>query len=292
MASIDVSDLRADCSRCSGLCCVAPSFTASADFAFDKPAGRPCRHLGADTHCGIHRDLRPRGMPGCAVFDCFGAGQRLTQVTFAGRDWRDGPEVAEPMFAVFPVLRQLHEMLWYMTEAAARPEAAALHAEVGRTRAQTAALAAGSARELEALDVHWYRREVGELLGRVSEAVRSGWPGPQHRGDLVGADLRGADLRGAALRGAYLIQADLRGADLRDADLLGADLRGADLRSADLRGSLFLTQPQLDAASGDATTGLTEGDGAAAPTLLRPGHWIRTDATGLRLRVHPEPSSG
>ena len=38
-------DLTADCSRCAGLCCVLPAFAASADFAVDKPAGTPCRHL-------------------------------------------------------------------------------------------------------------------------------------------------------------------------------------------------------------------------------------------------------
>jgi hypothetical protein len=31
--------LRADCERCFGLCCVAPAFAASADFAIDKDAG-------------------------------------------------------------------------------------------------------------------------------------------------------------------------------------------------------------------------------------------------------------
>ena len=50
--------LRADCSRCTGLCCVAPAFAASADFALDKPAGRACPHLQGDSRCGIHADLR------------------------------------------------------------------------------------------------------------------------------------------------------------------------------------------------------------------------------------------
>ena len=40
-----VVELRADCSRCVGLCCVAPAFARSADFAVDKPAGTPCTNL-------------------------------------------------------------------------------------------------------------------------------------------------------------------------------------------------------------------------------------------------------
>ena len=50
--------LRADCSRCAGLCCVAPAFAASADFAIDKPAGHACPHLRDDALCGIHAELR------------------------------------------------------------------------------------------------------------------------------------------------------------------------------------------------------------------------------------------
>ena len=83
--------LRADCSRCAGLCCVAPAFAASADFAIDKPAGVACPNLADDFRCGIHAQLRDRGFPGCTVFDCFGAGQHITQGTFGGRTWRESP---------------------------------------------------------------------------------------------------------------------------------------------------------------------------------------------------------
>ena len=48
--------LRADCSRCEALCCVAPAFAASADFAIDKPAGVPCPRLRDDLGA-LHRVL-------------------------------------------------------------------------------------------------------------------------------------------------------------------------------------------------------------------------------------------
>lgn len=88
--------LRPDCSRCAGLCCVAPAFAATADFAIDKPAGVPCPNLRDDFRCGIHARLRDRGFAGCTVFDCFGAGQQLTQVTFAGRPWRESRSSPPP----------------------------------------------------------------------------------------------------------------------------------------------------------------------------------------------------
>ncbi|MFD7446574.1 pentapeptide repeat-containing protein [Streptomyces sp. NPDC059909] len=264
------SGLQGDCGNCFGLCCVALPFSASADFAFDKPAGQPCTNLRDDFRCGIHTGLRERGFSGCTVYDCFGAGQKVSQVTFGGRSWREAPGTAREMFDVFPVMRQLHELLSYLTEALTFSAAHPLHADIRRLLDETEALTGRDAAALLAVDVPAHRAQVGELLLRVSELVRAeAKPGRRknRRGaDLLGARLAGADLHGANLRGACLIAADLTGADLRLADLLGADLRDADLRGADLTGSIFLTQPQLRQARGDARTKLPR-------ALSRPAHW-------------------
>jgi uncharacterized protein YjbI with pentapeptide repeats len=264
--------LRADCGRCFGLCCVVPAFAASADFAIDKPANTPCRHLGADARCGIHDQLRPKGFTGCTVYDCFGAGQQVAQVTFGGTDWRAAPQTAPRMFATFTVQRHLHELLWYLAEARTLAPTGALREALLAAFTAVQRLAAADADVLLALDVAAHRGEVGQLLTRTSELARAGagGPGPDHRGaDLIGARLAGADLRAASLRGAYLIGADLSGADLRWADVIGADLRGADLRGTDLREAIFLIQSQLDAACGDAATVLPS-------RLTRPARWATT----------------
>ena len=263
------AELRADCARCAALCCVAPAFARSADFAIDKPAGRACPELRADLRCGIHRDLRRRGFPGCDVFDCFGAGQQTVQVTFAGRDWRDDPQTAEGVFEAFTVLRQLHELRWYLAECLDLVAEGPLRGEVLRRQTEVEHAAAARADALLGFDATTVRRDVGELLGRVSAHARAGAPrgGPDRRGaDLVGATLRGSDLRGTSLRGAVLLGADLREADLRQADLLGADLRGADVSGARLDETLFLTQPQVQAARGDDAT-------RVPGVLTRPAHW-------------------
>ncbi|TDB89296.1 pentapeptide repeat-containing protein [Actinomadura sp. 7K534] len=262
-------DLKADCANCFGLCCVALPFAESADFAVDKDAGEPCRNLLADFRCGIHANLREKGFQGCTVFDCFGAGQKVSQGTFGGRDWRRAPEVARQMFQVFPVMRQLHELLRYLDEALALPPAEPVRGEVRRALDDVVRLTGAGPAELVDLDVAAVRERVNVLLLRVSELVRSGVPGrpKSMRGaDLIGAKLTGADLRGADLRGAYLIAADLRRADLRAADLIGADLRDADLRGADLTGAVFLTRAQLDSARGDSRT-------RVPAALGRPAHW-------------------
>ncbi|MER5511457.1 pentapeptide repeat-containing protein [Streptomyces sp. NPDC002766] len=264
------ADLHGDCANCFGLCCVALPFAASADFALDKPAGTPCPNLRDDHRCGIHARLRQEGFTGCTVYDCFGAGQQVSQITFGGQDWRTGPrERARQMFDVFPVVRQLHELLWYLTEALELPAARPVHADLRRALDQTRELAGLTSDELAGLDVGAHRQEVNVLLLRTSELVRAGVRGRKkdRRGaDLMGARLKGADLRGANLRGAYLIAADLTGADLRYADLIGADLRDADLTDADLTGAFFLTQPQLTAARGSAGTRLPG-------SVTRPAHW-------------------
>lgn len=250
-----MDELRADCGRCFALCCVAPAFSASADFAIDKPAGRACPNLRADFRCSIHSTLGQRGFRGCTVYDCFGAGQKVAQATFGGQDWRRSPAVAPRMFAAFQVMRQLHELLWYLREALALEPARRLSGELATAYASTAELTGGDADALAELDVAAHRDRVNALLQRASELVRAGLRGPNLRGaDLVGKDLRRAGLRGANLRGAYLVGADLRGADLRLADLTGADLRAADLRGADLGAALFLTRAQLDSARMDHAT--------------------------------------
>ncbi|MER6911655.1 pentapeptide repeat-containing protein [Streptomyces sp. NPDC000594] len=261
-------ELRADCASCSGLCCVALPFAASADFAVDKPAGQPCRNLDRDFRCGIHTRLRTGGFTGCAVYDCFGAGQKISRHT-SGGDWRHDRAGAAATFAALPVVRLLQELRWYLRETLAHAAARPVHDRARELLARTEELTGLDPDRLAALDTAAHRQRVGAVLQRASELVRApaGRRAKDRKGaDLLGARLRGADLRGASLRGALLIAADLTGADLRGADLLGADLRDTELSGADLTGSLFLTRPQLNAARGDRATRLS-------PGVERPAHW-------------------
>ena len=222
--------LRADCERCFALCCVVPAFSASADFAITKEAGQPCTNLTPEFRCGIHTCLREQGFRGCTVYDCFGAGQKVSQVTFGGADWREAPRTAKQMFEVFPIMRDLHELLWYLSEALTLQTTGPLHADLRLALAKTERLTYLSPDQLAQLDLESHRQVVNALLLQTSELVRAEVRNEkkQLRGaDLIGANLAGADLRGASLRGSYLIGADLRHADLRMADLTGADLDAA-----------------------------------------------------------------
>ena len=94
-------DLRSDCSNCCGLCCVAPDQLSTQDFAADKPADTPCQHLDEHNRCRIHDTRAEDGYGACQGFECFGAGQWITQHLFSGADWRDSDQTAEQMFAAY-----------------------------------------------------------------------------------------------------------------------------------------------------------------------------------------------
>jgi len=272
------SSLRPDCENCFGLCCVALYFPKSAGFPVDKKAGKPCPNLQADFRCCVHDSLDEKGLKGCLAFDCFGAGPKVAQVSFAGQDWRKDQTLARQMFAVFQIMRQLQEMLWYLTEAVRLPAASPIQEQLQSMLEDTERLTYLGPDALLKIDVAAHREAVNELLLKTSELVRAEAGSTNKtnsplqkklaRGaDLVACDLRKVDLCGANLRGALLIAADLRGAELSGTDLIGADLRDADIRGADLTTSLFLTQAQVNLAKGDSTTKLSA-------SLIHPRHWF------------------
>lgn len=257
---VEQLELRSDCSRCTGLCCVGLHLVRSADFAIDKPAGTPCPNLRTDFGCGIHARLPESGFPGCVAYDCLGAGQRVTAAVRAAHDgatWRDDPAAAREAFAALPVVTQLQELLWYLAEVLALPAAAAVHDDARQALDRTAPLADLTAADLLALDVGAVRRAVGPLVDRASALVRAAArDGRQacdgrHRDGRRGAGSPHGTARaaappdaapalrapGAGVRRRLRAGADLVGADLRRLDLTASDLRGALLLGADLRGA-------------------------------------------------------
>lgn len=265
--------LKADCENCFALCCVALPYSQSADFAMKKCGGTPCIHLKSNYRCKIHQNLRTSGFKGCTVYECYGAGQKVSQESFQGISWRDSPNIADEMFRVFPIMQQLHEMLHYLQEALNLQEARPLYNELQQIYEETEMVTHGSRASLLEFDVPAHRMIVSNLLLEVSKLVRTKVKSGKYlkrKGvttDLIGANLKRANLKGISFRGAYLIAANLRGADLRMCDFLGSDLRDADLSGANLTGSFFLTQAQVNAAKGDKMTQL--------PKLVSPPlHWL------------------
>ena len=265
--------LQADCQSCFGLCCTALNIVASSDFAINKPAGTPCPNLQDNYSCHIHSQLRETGFKGCTVFDCLGAGQQVSQVTFHGQDWRQSREHADKMFRVFPIMEQLYEMIAYVAEALSYQVDNMLYEQLIAQLKHLQQTTAQDADTLLALDMVAIRMPINALLLQTSEQIRQhSVKGKASRNlnqrgaDWMGKNLKGKDLRATDLRGSYLIAANLQDANLQGVDFIGADLRDTNLRGADLSTSLFLTQMQINAAQGDRSTKLP-------PYIKRPAHW-------------------
>ncbi|MCF6273731.1 MAG: hypothetical protein L3J37_11190 [Rhodobacteraceae bacterium] len=114
-------NLKPDCESCAALCCLALAIDSSDMFAFDKPAGEPCQHLKSDFRCGIHDRLHQAGCSGCVRYDCLGAGQRVVNEVFAGKNWQGAPALKAPMIEAFAQMRALHELALLLKTAAGLP---------------------------------------------------------------------------------------------------------------------------------------------------------------------------
>jgi hypothetical protein len=168
-------DLVADCERCAALCCTATSFDKSEDFAIDKAAGVTCPHVTDDHRCAIHADRVKRGFSGCLIYDCYGAGPRVTQA------YARAPHRSRERDDVFRILRDVHELLWQLTEAVklCPTSEANLAADLAREIEALDAVARDPGRATVAIDLHPRQlsgrallRRVGTALGGRRERVR------------------------------------------------------------------------------------------------------------------------
>ena len=269
-----ISKLKSDCNNCFGLCCVALPYGQSADFPFNKDGGEPCRNLCSNNLCSIHDKLREKGFRGCVSYECFGAGQHVSQSIYNSKDWREGDKHAEEMFALFPLVQQLNEMLWYLQQSLTLKETHSLHYKLRKIYEETVELTVKDPKEILKIDIVEHRSKVNPLLIESSKMYRGDNNKKRKKSklmkqsfDYIGANLKGLNLQGENFRGKLMIASNLSKSDLRRADFIGADLRDADLCGANLTEALFLTQSQINSAIGDIYTKIPR-------YLEKPSHWI------------------
>lgn len=260
--------LKIDCGNCCALCCAALWFSRSEGFPADKAAGNPCTLLAADFRCSVHGSLAQRGLTGCMAYDCFGAGQKTARDLFAGTDWRTAPDRANRMYAVFLKVFRLHQMLWYLAQAAGISCARPLRDEIGALISENERFTREGAERLAELEIEPHHRQVSQILQKTGKLVRAAWGTPERtkRKNYPGKNFKGARLDGRDFSMSLLIASSLQGCSLRGTNFLGADLRDADVREADFSESVFLTQGQLNAARGNRATKLP-------PELSYPAAW-------------------
>ena len=260
------ASLRIDCEKCSGLCCVALYCMKTDGFPDNKPAGVPCKHLMPDFCCDIHGQLANKKMKGCLAYDCFGAGQKVTQSSYANENWKTNPEKANEIFQVFKLVFQFHQMVWYLLEASSLVTDKRISAAVDTLIAQNIQMTALVPAEILEIDITNYQTEVNQVLKKVSHQLAADSFDKVVRKDYLGKNFKRANLNGCDFSMTLMIAANLEGCSLKGANFLGADLRDANIRNTDLSGSLFLTQMQINAAQGNAITKLPS-------NLCRPTSW-------------------
>ena len=159
------SELNADCARCAALCCVAPSFERSEDFSFSKAAGEACRYLSPSCRCTVHAERSGRGLGGCTVYDCHGAGPWVT------RAFADACLDEAARNAAFLRVRGVVELVWLLVGALALcpVRESGLRAEI---ESQLEVLE-GLAQQLIAddLDTRAHEASAHALLRRVGAAL-------------------------------------------------------------------------------------------------------------------------
>lgn len=121
----------------------------------------------------MHHLLGESGLAGCAAFDCYGAGQRVTQELFPGVSWRQDDTVAGAMFEAFDVLRRIHELRLLLRVAGG------LKLPLDRRRVRERLLASlepsggWTASTVSSFDIARHEREVREFLRGLRPCLSS-----------------------------------------------------------------------------------------------------------------------
>ena len=260
--------LSINCEECCGICCTALYYTKMDGFPEDKAAGKPCGNLRDDFKCSIHNNLVDYKLKGCMAYDCFGAGQKVTQEIYRGHDWKKNPEVADQMFQVFLIVYQLHQMLWYLIQAKTILIDNTIKIDVNNLIEQNDKMTLMGPEEIIKLDLEQYKDRVNHILKETCKAVHSEIADNNHSMDCMGKSFKKQNLDGKDFSMKLLIAANFEGCSLNRTNFLGADMRDVNLKNTDLRKSLFLTQMQMNTAIGNDNTKLPE-------YLTMPETWLQ-----------------
>lgn len=85
-------------------------------FPENKKAGKPCKKLQDNYRCKIHYELEKCNMKGCIGYDCFGAGQHVTQYIYKGETWQTSKEHSKEIFNVFVIVFRLYQIRYFLEE--------------------------------------------------------------------------------------------------------------------------------------------------------------------------------
>lgn len=249
---------KANCAKCAGLCCVALYCAKKDGFPKDKEAGIPCMYLQDNFTCEIHTDLENKQMKGCIGYDCFGAGQHVTQSIYSGKTWKETSMQAQEMFAVFSVVCQLYQIRFYLVETLSMLKKNILCEKIEELVDSNIAVCENDPQTILSFPLEGYRDAVNTIIKYACEIKQEkvqtrGKPFPK---EFLGKSFKGKDMSHVDMNGKLLIGCDFSSCTCRGALFLGADTRDANFSNANLSEAYFLSQAQVNVARGNAKTKL------------------------------------
>ncbi len=145
------------------------AFYAAQGFAFNKAAHSACRYVTLENRCASHTELASRGFPGCVAFDCYGAGQRVTQELFNGMTWRTSGETQVQIFSAYTCCLALHRLMamLMLAEATAAPP---LDGQMRLKRQQLDEICRSEEAKTGSVDIARVQKDVFELVRSLADA--------------------------------------------------------------------------------------------------------------------------
>lgn len=250
--------MKSDCSKCSGLCCTALFFSKIDGFPNDKTPGQPCVNLLKDYRCKIHSQLEKQKMKGCIGYDCFGAGQQVTQVIYQGQTWNEIPNQSAEIFDVFIIVFQLYQIRYYLIEAMSIISAKPFKKNIQCLIEENIKMCHYPPNRILSLDLEQYRNRSNTILKQVCRLLQQSIHSEHKKvpANLFGGNFKGQDMSGADLSSKLLIAANFERCRFHGTVFLGADTRDTNFNNADLSEAVFLTQGQVNSAKGNRNTKL------------------------------------
>lgn len=257
---ISLQSLKSDCSQCSGLCCTALFFSKMDGFPEDKQAEKPCSNLQKNYQCKIHGELEKKKMKGCIGYDCFGAGQQVTQSIYFGQTWQNTPGKAKEIFDVYIVVFQLYQIRYFLLESMSLLPAKILKSNIKSLIQENEIICNSVPQDILKFNLENYRNKANVLLKQVCRLLQKSMYSENKKcpSVLLGKNFQSKDFSGLDLSTKLLIAANFNTCVFDGTIFLGADTRDTDFSNANLRDAVFLSQGQINAAKGNRNTKLPQ----------------------------------
>ncbi len=250
---MDLESFIIDCANCSGLCCTALHFSKSEGFPENKIAGRPCLNLMSDFTCKVHDSLKELNYKGCMSYDCFGAGQYVTQNIFKGETWKNYKKT-NVVYDVFNIIQQLFEVRYYLIDSLRVSDSLNITDDLVELIDENIRLCSLPYEEMLSINMQDIKTKSNVLLKRICADLTK-----TTKVDTIGylgKSFKSKDFSNTDLSMKLLIASDFSFCNFNQAVFIGADTRDTNFTGADLSKALFLTQRQLNASTGNKETRL------------------------------------